>query len=36
MSDGQAALQRTYRDTIGLFASGVTVVTSTGPEGRPG
>ncbi len=36
MSGGQAELQRTYRDTIGLFASGVTIVTSTGPDGPAG
>ena len=29
-------LQRVYRDTIGHFASGVTIVTSTGPDGPAG
>jgi 3-hydroxy-9,10-secoandrosta-1,3,5(10)-triene-9,17-dione monooxygenase reductase component len=29
-------LQRVYRDTIGHFASGVTIVTTTGPEGPAG
>jgi flavin reductase (DIM6/NTAB) family NADH-FMN oxidoreductase RutF len=31
-----ADLQRAYRDTIGHFASGVTIVTSTGPDGPAG
>jgi 3-hydroxy-9,10-secoandrosta-1,3,5(10)-triene-9,17-dione monooxygenase reductase component len=29
-------LQRAYRDTIGHFASGVTIVTTTGPDGPAG
>jgi 3-hydroxy-9,10-secoandrosta-1,3,5(10)-triene-9,17-dione monooxygenase reductase component len=29
-------LQRAYRDTIGHFASGVTIVTANGPEGPAG
>ena len=29
-------LQRTYRDTIGQFATGVTIVTTTGPDGPAG
>jgi 3-hydroxy-9,10-secoandrosta-1,3,5(10)-triene-9,17-dione monooxygenase reductase component len=28
--------QRAYRDTIGLFATGVTIVTATGPDGPAG
>ncbi len=31
-----ADLQRAYRDTIGHLASGVTIVTSTGPDGPAG
>ena len=31
-----ADVQRAYRDTIGHFASGVTIVTSTGPSGPAG
>ena len=31
-----ADLQRAYRDTIGHFASGVTIVTSSGPDGPAG
>jgi flavin reductase (DIM6/NTAB) family NADH-FMN oxidoreductase RutF len=31
-----AGLQRTFRDTIGHFASGVTIVTATGPDGPAG
>jgi 3-hydroxy-9,10-secoandrosta-1,3,5(10)-triene-9,17-dione monooxygenase reductase component len=29
-------LQRAFRDTIGHFASGVTIVTTTGPDGPAG
>lgn len=29
-------LQRAYRDTIGHFASGVTIVTASGPDGPAG
>jgi 3-hydroxy-9,10-secoandrosta-1,3,5(10)-triene-9,17-dione monooxygenase reductase component len=29
-------LQRAYRDTIGCFATGVTIVTTTGPDGPAG
>jgi flavin reductase (DIM6/NTAB) family NADH-FMN oxidoreductase RutF len=29
-------LRRAYRDTIGHFASGVTIVTTTGPDGPAG
>ena len=29
-------LQRSFRDTIGWFATGVTVVTTTGPDGPAG
>jgi 3-hydroxy-9,10-secoandrosta-1,3,5(10)-triene-9,17-dione monooxygenase reductase component len=29
-------LQRAYRDTIGHFATGVTIVTTTGPDGPAG
>jgi 3-hydroxy-9,10-secoandrosta-1,3,5(10)-triene-9,17-dione monooxygenase reductase component len=29
-------LRRAYRDTIGRFASGVTIVTTTGPDGPAG
>jgi 3-hydroxy-9,10-secoandrosta-1,3,5(10)-triene-9,17-dione monooxygenase reductase component len=29
-------LQRAYRETIGHFASGVTIVTTTGPDGPAG
>ncbi len=31
-----ADAQRAFRDTIGHFASGVTIVTSTGPDGPAG
>jgi flavin reductase (DIM6/NTAB) family NADH-FMN oxidoreductase RutF len=31
-----ADVQRAYRDTIGHFASGVTIVTTTGPDGPAG
>lgn len=31
-----ADVQRAYRDTIGHFASGVTIVTATGPDGPAG
>jgi 3-hydroxy-9,10-secoandrosta-1,3,5(10)-triene-9,17-dione monooxygenase reductase component len=31
-----AELERSYRDTIGRFATGVTVVTTTGPDGPAG
>ena len=31
-----ADAQRTFRDTIGHFASGVTIVTATGPNGPAG
>jgi flavin reductase (DIM6/NTAB) family NADH-FMN oxidoreductase RutF len=34
-SDG-GAQQRAYRETIGHFASGVTIVTTTGPDGPAG
>lgn len=34
MTDG--SLQRQYRSAIGQFASGVTVVTATGPRGHAG
>jgi flavin reductase (DIM6/NTAB) family NADH-FMN oxidoreductase RutF len=33
-ADGE--LQRIYRDTIGHFATGVTIVTTTGPDGPAG
>ncbi len=36
MSDASSELQRTYRDTIGSFATGVTIVTTTGPDGPAG
>ncbi|MEJ7798400.1 MAG: flavin reductase family protein [Solirubrobacteraceae bacterium] len=36
MSVPASELQRAYRDTIGHFASGVTIVTTTGPEGHAG
>lgn len=36
MSDGPTELQRIYRDTIGRFATGVTIVTATGPDGPAG
>lgn len=32
----QAETERSYRDTIGHFATGVTIVTSTGPDGPAG
>ncbi len=35
-SGGGADLRRAYRDTIGHFASGVTIVTTTGPDGPAG
>jgi flavin reductase (DIM6/NTAB) family NADH-FMN oxidoreductase RutF len=36
VSDGPTELQRIYRDTIGRFATGVTIVTTTGPRGPAG
>ncbi len=36
MSTPVSELQRAYRDTIGQFATGVTVVTTTGPDGPAG
>ncbi len=36
MSDAGGELQRAYRDTIGWFATGVTIVTTTGPDGPAG
>ena len=36
MSDAASELQRAFRDTIGWFATGVTVVTTTGPDGPAG
>jgi len=36
VSDASRELQRAYRDTIGWFATGVTIVTSTGPRGPAG
>ena len=36
MSAASSELQRTYRDTIGHFATGVTVVTTIGPVGPAG
>jgi flavin reductase (DIM6/NTAB) family NADH-FMN oxidoreductase RutF len=32
----QAERQRAYRDTIGQFTTGVTIVTTTGPDGPAG
>ncbi|MEA2186100.1 MAG: 3-hydroxy-9,10-secoandrosta,3,5(10)-triene-9,17-dione monooxygenase reductase component [Solirubrobacteraceae bacterium] len=36
MSGDAGELQRAYRDTIGHFATGVTIVTTTGPGGPAG
>ena len=36
MSAASSELQRTYRDTIAHFATGVTVVTTIGPDGPAG
>ncbi len=36
MSDAESEPQRIYRDTIGRFATGVTIVTTTGPDGPAG
>jgi 3-hydroxy-9,10-secoandrosta-1,3,5(10)-triene-9,17-dione monooxygenase reductase component len=36
VSDEPSELQRAYRDTMGRFATGVTIVTSTGPDGPAG
>ena len=36
MSDASSELQRTFRDTIGSFATGVTIVTTTGRDGPAG
>ena len=36
MSGAPDALRRAFRDTIGQFATGVTVVTTTGPGGPSG
>ncbi|MBA3746356.1 MAG: flavin reductase family protein [Solirubrobacterales bacterium] len=36
MSGGSAELQRAYRDVVGHFATGVTIVTTSGPEGAAG
>lgn len=36
MTSADAELERSYRDTIGHFATGVTVVTTTGPDGPAG
>ena len=36
MSGGSSELQRAFRDTIGWFATGVTIVTTTGPDGPAG
>ena len=36
MSGAPDALRRAFRDTIGQFATGVTVVTTTGPDGPSG
>jgi 3-hydroxy-9,10-secoandrosta-1,3,5(10)-triene-9,17-dione monooxygenase reductase component len=36
VSAQDAELERSYRDTIGQFATGVTVVTTTGPDGPAG
>jgi 3-hydroxy-9,10-secoandrosta-1,3,5(10)-triene-9,17-dione monooxygenase reductase component len=36
VSAAASDLQRAYRDTIGHFATGVTIVTTTGPDGPAG
>lgn len=36
MTSADAELERSYRDTVGHFATGVTVVTTTGPAGPAG
>jgi 3-hydroxy-9,10-secoandrosta-1,3,5(10)-triene-9,17-dione monooxygenase reductase component len=36
VSAAASELQRAYRDTIGQFATGVTLVTATGPDGPAG
>ncbi len=36
MSGGSSELQRAFRDTIGWFATGVTIVTTSGPDGPAG
>jgi 3-hydroxy-9,10-secoandrosta-1,3,5(10)-triene-9,17-dione monooxygenase reductase component len=36
VSEDPSELQRAYRDTIGWFATGVTIVTTTGPDGPAG
>ena len=36
MSDAASERQRAYRDTIGALATGVTIVTTTGPAGPAG
>jgi 3-hydroxy-9,10-secoandrosta-1,3,5(10)-triene-9,17-dione monooxygenase reductase component len=36
VSEDPGQLQRAYRDTIGWFATGVTIVTTTGPDGPAG
>ena len=36
MTPGDAGPERAYRDTIGHFATGVTVVTTAGPDGPAG
>lgn len=36
MSAAASDLQRAYRDTIGHFATGVTIVTTAGPDGPAG
>jgi flavin reductase (DIM6/NTAB) family NADH-FMN oxidoreductase RutF len=36
VSTAASDLQRTYRDTIGHFATGITVVTTVGPAGPAG
>ncbi|MEA2218137.1 MAG: 3-hydroxy-9,10-secoandrosta,3,5(10)-triene-9,17-dione monooxygenase reductase component [Solirubrobacteraceae bacterium] len=36
MSTAASELRRAYRDTIGRFATGVTIVTTTGPDGPAG
>ncbi len=36
MNVAAGELQRSYRDTIGHFATGVTVVTASGPDGPAG
>ena len=36
MTSQDAQLERSYRDTIGHLATGVTVVTTTGPDGPAG